>query len=480
MPEEEPESKKSKKRPSAHEIVSSIFDPKKGDTRSPHEGSALFKPGPQPVTPAAPGESRPVTQPGPGPAEVKKAPKAKRKPRLLRAAKVATGRLLFGKKKRRAIPKPGEWTSYSDYPIGIEIGTTAIKAIQLSKLNGKWELINCAIRPLQISEKSSAGDFTKELKAALTDIFPDPQAHLFTASTFTDPTSTAQVIKLPQIPQAEMRRAVAWELQEKFQMRSDDWYFDFEPLTPWPGVQQKDVSVLISAALKRELQLHAETLKSVGLLPISVEIKPLPTLELLSNFSWPTEDAGLLIELGAEVSTLVVIVNAQPAFIHGLEFTGKILTKVIQGISGLGHNDADQFKCRVGLSQSTPSGTAEETSGGSQENPGSDREYQAYLAMRPFVDRFITEIEQIFKYYSFRVSMSEVRSFSKIVLSGKTAKLKGLKEVLEEKLGVPVSYVDSFENVTVDSGVFSAEELNTESLGLATALGLAQQKIGRE
>ncbi len=474
MPEEEPDLKKSKKRPSAHEIVSSIFDPKKGDTRSPHEDSALFKPGPQPLT------SHPVTETSPGSAEVKGAPKTKRKRRLLRVAKVVAEHLLSGKKKRHAIPKPGEWTSYSDYPIGIEIGTTAVKAIQLSKLNGKWELINCAIRPLPLSEKPSAGDFTKELKAVLTDIFPDPQAHFFTASTFTDPTSTVQVIKLPQIPQAEMRRAVAWELQEKFQMRSDDWYFDFEPLSPLPGAQQKNVHVLISAALKRELQLHAETLKSVGLLPLSVEIKPLPTLELLSNFSWPTEDAGLLIELGAEVSSMVVIVNAQPAFIHGLEFTGKILTKVIQGISGLSHNDADQFKCRVGLSQSTLLETTEETSGGSEENSGSDKEYQAYLAMRPFVDRFVTEIEQIFKYYSFRVSMSEVRSFSKIVLSGKTAKLKGLKEVLEEKLGVPVSYVDSFENVTVDSGVFSAEELNAESLGLATALGLAQQKIGHK
>ncbi|MBI4431431.1 MAG: pilus assembly protein PilM [Candidatus Omnitrophica bacterium] len=472
MPEEEagPPKKEKKQRPSAREIVSSIFEGKKEQESTPQEESALFRKStssvpPLPLVPTPPAQAAKTS------GGIKLA--AKPRNRMLRTARILAKRVFYAKRRPFAIPKAGRWTAYSEYPVGIEIGATAVKAVQLASQNGKWELINCAIRPLRHNGTISMEDSLKELKSALADIFPDPRAHLYAASAFTDPTSTTQVIKLPQIPQAEMKRAVAWELQEKFSMRSDDWYFDFAPLNPLPGSPQKEIPVLIAAVPKRELRIHTDILKSAGLLPASVEVKPLPTLDLLAGYPWPSEDAGLLVELGAEASYVVIMVNSQLTFIHSLEFTGGILTKVIQGISGLSHKDAEQFKCRVGLSRTTPSasGTGEVP----QENL--DQEHQAYLALRPFVDRFITEIEQVFKYYSFRVSMSEVRSFSKIALCGKTANLKGLKELLEEKLNIPVSFVDSFANVNVDHSVFNPAELEAESLGLVTAMGLAQQKM---
>jgi Tfp pilus assembly PilM family ATPase len=74
--------------------------------------------------------------------------------------------------------------------------------------------------------------------------------------------------------------------------------------------------------------------------------------------------------------------------------------------------------------------------------------------------------------------MSEVRSFSKIVLSGKTSRLIGLQSLLEEKLSVPIDYVSCFQNIAIDNTVFNPEELEAESLGLTTAMGLAQQRIG--
>ena len=61
-------------------------------------------------------------------------------------------------------------------------------------------------------------------------------------------------------------------------------------------------------------------------------------------------------------------------------------------------------------------------------------------------------------------------------MSGKSAHLKGLSEFVSESLGAPVEYAASFQNIAIDENTFDRGELEAESLGLTTAIGLAMRR----
>lgn len=474
---DEEQKREKRKKPSAREIVGSIFDErKKADKKE--DPSALFRP-----ADVAPGPEK--VQEGEKPAGVQE--QAKKPSRPSRGAKFSRGTRWLGRTRtliRRALPTrsvpvsalpAGEWADRRDLPVGLEIGTQFIRVVQLAKsADGKWKLINCAVRPFSHTAGASYAESHKAAEDILRDIFSKPLKQLTSVSSFSESTAITQVLRLPHMPTGEIRQAVAWELQERYSMRSEDWYFDSMSLPVAAGLEKKDMSVLFAAIPRRELTIHVNTLKSIGLRPVSVEVKPLPTWEMLTDYEWPADSAVLLVELGEQNSYITVVVDKLPAFIHTLTFTGETLTKVLESMFRFTIEQAQVFKHEIGLTQSTPapSGTFESQTG----DHNSAQAHQAYLALRPFAERLIAEIEQAFKYFSFRISQSETQSFSRILMSGKSAQLKGLSEFVAESLGVPVEYAASFRDIAIDENTFDRGELEAESLGLTTAIGLAMRR----
>ena len=457
------ENEKKKERPSAKSIVSSIFEGGKEEVQKKSEESSLFRSSPTPIEPPQ------------GPTQNAKTKLASLKTQAqtwIDQAKGLVAKSISIPRKHEPIHVAyGEWMDRIEMPVGLEIGATAVRAVQLYQNSEHWHLVNYAVKPLPL-ETGSSSESAQVVQNTLREIFPKKMENLTVVSSFPGSTAVARVFRMPVMSHSELKQAVTWELQEQLAVRVDDWYFDFAPIQAASVGEGKERLVLVSAVSKQELNTHVAMLKSMGLLPIAVEAKPLPTWELLADHPWPVNEAALLIELGAQISHVVIVVKGAPALVHPLDFNGEMLSKVIQRMLHFSRDEAESFKSNIGLTQAELQTTTQTVS---SENT-TQKNYQAYLALRPFVDRMINEIDQAFKYVSFRVFQSSVRSFSRVFLSGKASLLKGLRELLEERLGVPVEYIQPLEGILIDEKVFNQETLQKEALGLATAIGLAERR----
>jgi type IV pilus assembly protein PilM len=322
--------------------------------------------------------------------------------------------------------------------LGIDIGTTSIKIVQLTHSDGKHFLDTYGIVDVSFDiderQEENIQKTVSVLKALLQKsgvTTKKMMASLPTSVVFTT------VIDFPKMRDDELQNAVEFEAKKYVPLPLD------QVTLSWVAAPSEDPDknrVLITAVPNNVLKGYLRIFELANLQPLAVEIESLSLMRALvgSNAS-----ATLLVDLGAKTTHLDIIEQGNLVLTRTIPVGGETITQLIASSLTISTTRAEQFKKEFGMNQS----------------PVIPEMIKPVLAG---IKQEILQVQNIYR--------ARNKSFDRIVLVGGGANLPGFAEYLSD-IGPKVVQGDPLSQLT-----YSAELspiLKQYSANLSVAIGLA-------
>jgi len=318
--------------------------------------------------------------------------------------------------------------------LGIDIGTTSLKLVELGLKNGRPFLCTYGLAEQAGEVKIDADAQMQKMGALLATLVT--RSHAQSAKVISALPSFSvfsSVITLPNMAEKELAAAIRWEAKKFVPMPLEEMVLDWkilEPImaSPAPQILQAEKSeeeknkpalnnqamgirVLITAAPNILVQRYLKIFQYARL-----ELLSLETESFALERSLVGADAApvLILDIGGTLSTLVIAEHGIPVLNRTLDIGGNFLTTAIANGMGVDLKRAEQFKRDVGFTQQT-SGTT---------NP------ILTTTFKPLVNE-LKYVLDVWKGQNHPL-------VEKIVLSGGSAFLSGLPEYLSREVGLKV------------------------------------------
>ena len=240
-----------------------------------------------------------------------------------------------------------------DVALGIDLGSSQIKAAVVRQHQGKLELVECAVRALPTGNTNAKPykeqEFTTELQQ-LVDGLATSERHAYV----TISCSSAMVCQteFPPVPLKEIKSAL--KLNSSGYLRRDfsSYYLDvFELKRGSEGPKGKDstkTKVLVGGALKEEVDAYRDALVAAKIRP---EVIELAAVSVISAFqvSHPEikEEVVVLVDIGARMTSINFLLDSMPLITRLMHFGGAQLTDYIGQILMLQPCEAEEEKRKM-------------------------------------------------------------------------------------------------------------------------------------
>lgn len=334
---------------------------------------------------------------------------------------------------------------------GLDIASTAVKAVELDRHRRRHRLRGFAIEPLPAEAVS---DQTVNDTEAVAEAVQRARKSLHTRRRHVaiSVAGAAVITKQITIPagldEMEQQGQVEMEADQHLPAGIESMYLDFQPLGPVPGDEANSVEVLLVACKREVVDSHLRALEMAGLTASVVDVDPF-AVENAFERSAPEGYADrtvALLNIGAQVANINVLHQGQSIFTRDHYFAGSQLAESLAAEYGLSPEEAERQVIRGNL----PEG------------------YGARV-LEPFLETLAAEMGRSLDFYATNHSREPVE---KVAVSGGCALLPGVAEALSEQLGVPVSVLDPSRGLEQAKRV-DAAELERVAPRLAVATGLA-------
>ncbi len=342
--------------------------------------------------------------------------------------------------------------------IGVDIGTSNIKIVQLQPKDNKFVLETYGIVNVsyQISAKDSESaiqhtaeilkNLIKKSQATTNKIVASlPNSAVFTS-----------VIEMPKIPESELKAAIEFEAKKYVPLPLDEVALSWSIIVEKPRINMETNlgnmgkvdnnknKVLLTAVPNVVVENYLKVFKTAGLEPLALEIEALSLIRSLVN---EDDKTVLLVDIGAKNTSINLVDNGYLRFSKNLNVGGDTVTTSVAQSLGINFSRAEQFKKDFGLS----------TEG-----------QQIPQVIRPILDIIKNEAAQL-------VSLFESKGdrIDQILLSGAGAKLPSITDYFGS-LGKQVVLANPWANVAYPPELKPIIE--PLGLNLAVAVGLSMRK----
>ncbi|MFA5100701.1 MAG: pilus assembly protein PilM [Candidatus Omnitrophota bacterium] len=376
--------------------------------------------------------------------------------------------------------------TFQQQVIGIDIGASYVKLLQLHKTGGSYSVKNYTVRaiPAQAHDnaeekKKAVSGFIKEFMAA---------AHIKTCSgklSLYGKGVYVFFLSVPNLNKKDLRGAVGIELKKRLPPQSDIntiWY-EFFVNGSLQDERTTTLQVTCVAVDKALIEGQVDLMKGLNIRPVSIEAAP----DVLGNLlKYCVADSPgktiALLDFGAGISLLNFYKGSNLVFSREIPIGGEHLTaalakglSMVTGVSGITLDDAEKIKRSCGIPM------AEESKDEYMTDFGVIRGEQILAMVRPVIERLVMEIARTFSYYAktFRTSAIE-----EVYLTGGSSRLKNISKILQ----VNVEGVKRVEPLNIlsiikgwaDTGVLRQEMVMEQAAPhLACAFGLCLGSGGK-
>jgi len=214
---------------------------------------------------------------------------------------------------------------------------------------------------------------------------------------------------------------------------------------------ESQLDVLLVAVKKDKILNHTNVLAQAGKTPVVVDIDAFALQNCYeANYEPDPSQAVALLNIGASVMNIAIVRGEIPLFTRDVSVGGNQYTDALQKELDLSFEDAENLK-----------------TGGSHAGV-SDEQRSAIL--RSVSDILILEIQKTFDFFRATASGENIR---KIMVSGGTARVGGLMDLLKDEFAMPVEELYPFRKITVNPARHEEEALREMAPRLVVATGLA-------
>ncbi len=373
--------------------------------------------------------------------------------------------------------------------VGIDIGSSLVKVVQLRRAGKGIELEKFAMEPIYAGrDKKAGGADIKELKtAAIRRALERSGINAkYAISSVSGESIIVRYIQLPDMPENELKNALRWEAEEYIPFRIDDVNLDSVILGKAGGESVGKVDVLLVSAKKDLINEHLDIIKNLELIPLIVDVDSFAFLNCfeVNHTPEPTEVIAL-INIGAEITNINVYMNGTSRFSRDISIAGDTISNAIAAKLNADFARAESLKISEGApavqdkasSEKGESGILATIRGNVEKITGEDlgddsHEMVAQKIIRNNLQNLLGEISRSIQFFE---NQASGRTVSRVVLGGGTSRMKNIVPFFSKELGLPVELINPLRRVTVKESlqneVLSAQEM------LGIGIGLALRKV---
>jgi type IV pilus assembly protein PilM len=335
--------------------------------------------------------------------------------------------------------------------VGVDIGASSIKVLQLKESRKKYQVIRYGfveLPPQTIIDGHvmNSGIVTE----ALLKLFSDAKiATKDVAIGVYGQSVIVRKITVPMMTPEELDEQIGWEAEQHIPFDIKLMSIDYEVLKRRPEAGQMDL--LLVAAKKDEINDYASILREAKLRPLVVDINAFTIQNIFEVQNGLPEDGTIaLLNVGAAVSTLNIVARDVSAFTREITNAGNAITEEIRKQCGVSYEQAEAYKCGGGAGQIVP-----------QEVNQVIQQACAGLA---------GEIQRSLDFY---LATSGDQEITKIYVCGGSASLAALGRAVHNRARVPVETFDPLRDITVDPKFVREGDMRGRASQLVVAAGLA-------
>jgi len=334
---------------------------------------------------------------------------------------------------------------------GLDIGSSAVKALQLQAAGSSYRLSALGIAPLppDAIADGTIKDPPTVVEAIRTAVSKAGIKETDTAIAICGRELIIKKVQIPQVPAKEVHDVVQLEAEHHIPFAIDEVFLDYHTV----GQHNAQLDLILVAVKKSKVLEYAAVVEEAGLVPIIVDVDSFALgNQFERNFPEEQGEAVALIDIGASIMKTNVVRAGSTIFARDIPFGGNNYTQAI----------AQQLKIPFEQAEAAKLGRDVGV------------RWEAVVPALEAVSRELSlEVQRTFDYFA---STAESERIGKIVLAGGCAQLPGLNDYLSSNWGIPVELARPFERIEVDPAY--AEEVTAAGPALAVAVGLALRRPG--
>lgn len=352
--------------------------------------------------------------------------------------------------------------------LGIDIGTREIKMVEVGGASYQ-NIINMNVVPTPPGAVDDGTIMNKEAVAkSLRSLVEQSGTKTRLAVTsISGKNVITRFIRLPKMTDKEVASTLKWEADKYIPLtKEEDQIIEHLILGEITGEENSQINVLIVAVPRRLVFQIYEIFSMAGLVLTALEIEPLSLWRSIGSISSGTkkqnannEDAFVVLDIGARSSNFVAFQGERLLFSRYMPTGGDAAADIVAQSFGL---DLDAVRNII----------EEEAEILSEQVRDSASEKMIYMdsRLRTGFSPVVSEVRRSLDFYRSQFERSDPEE---LILTGGTAKLKGLDGLLQKELGLPVTIGLNQVSVPAKFNKYQFGDMNQLDPSFAVALGLA-------
>jgi type IV pilus assembly protein PilM len=337
--------------------------------------------------------------------------------------------------------------------VGLDISSTAVKLLELSRSGGGYRVESYAVEPLppnSVVEKNIA-DVEAVGEAIRRAVKRSRTKAKHAAVAVAGSAVITKVIAMPaSLSETELEAQIELEADQYIPYSLEEVNLDFEVLGP--SEKNPDMmDVLLAASRTENVDVRVAAVELAGLACRIVDVEAFAMENAFGLLADQMPDEGhdrtvAVIDVGATMTTLNVLHDRKSIYTREQVFGGKQLTEEIMRRYGLSYEEAGMAKRQGGLPDN-------------------------YLpeVLEPFKESMAQQVSRSLQFF---FSSSQYNSVDHIVLAGGSASISGATELIEDKTGTETSVANPFADMSLAPRL-KPQTIANDAPALMIACGLA-------
>jgi type IV pilus assembly protein PilM len=337
--------------------------------------------------------------------------------------------------------------------LGLDISTTAIKLLELSKSGDHYRVESYAVEPLppnSVIEKNIS-DVDAVGEAIRRAVKRSGTRARHAAAAVAGSAVITKVISMPaNLSDDEMESQLMLEADQYIPYPLEEVNLDFDVLGPSDDDPEQN-DVLLAASRSENVDVRVDAIEVAGLKAQVIDVEAYAMENAFSLLKEQMPDHGLdktiaVVDVGATMTTLNVLHDLKTIYTREQVFGGKQLTEEIQRRYGLSYEEAGMAKRQGGLPDN-----------------------YIHEVLQPFKEAMAQQVSRSLQFF---FSSSQYNKVDHIVLAGGSSSIPGVAEMIEKSVGIPTTVANPFSNMVISPKI-KAQVLSNDAPALMIACGLA-------
>ena len=314
--------------------------------------------------------------------------------------------------------------------IGLDIGSSSVKAVQLRKKGASWSLQAFGMQPLvpqtivdgTIMDQGSVTMAIRELWGRLKLRQKDVAIAIAGHSVI------IKKIAVPMMRPDELAANIRNEAEHHIPFGRDDVEIDYHVTNPQTASGQTEL--LLVAAKKEVVSDYVQVVRDASLAPLVVDVAAFAGQNgFEANYTIDPRETVVIINIGAAISNINIERANVSLFTRDVTIGGNAYTEEIQKQMGIAADEAEAYKV-----------------GGTQTEDGVVPQ-EVLHTMEGVSEVMAGEFQRSLDFFLATTADANV---TRIVLAGGSAKVSSLHRAIERRSRLPLEVADAWKRIEID------------------------------